>query len=365
MEGKHDFDIYVGGKIGSFKGISINIDDQNIKPIVKNIQNLDVLTKGHEITTLAWGDSEELDVLIGLASQKVKIYDTDFKAFTSSVDVNCGSGKICGLSRFRSVLVTAVESGHVKVWNTEKSESIIETGSSIEKMRHSAINTDTIATGGKENDLALFNLETKECTFKAKNVRPDMLQLRVPVWVSDMDFLPGGSKVAVCTRYGHVRLYDPSTPQKRPVISMDIPEQALTALAVTSRDHHVVVGSGKGKMMLVDLRKKGSVVQHYKGAVGAIKSIACHKTEPYLVSVGLDRNLLIHNLNSKDLIRKMYLKARLNSVLLHSNAFINVVDKPVVKEEDDIQIIEDDYDELFDSMETIHETSPRKKCKIK
>lgn len=31
---------------------------------------------------------------------------------------------------------------------------------------------------------------------------------------------------------------------------------------------------------------------------------------------------------------------------------------------DDIQIIKDDYDELFDNMETVEESSP-KKCKLK
>jgi hypothetical protein len=38
-------------------------------------------------------------------------------------------------------------------------------------------------------------------------VKPDMLQLRVPLWVSDMDFLRDSTKVAVCTRYGHVSLH--------------------------------------------------------------------------------------------------------------------------------------------------------------
>jgi hypothetical protein len=57
--------------------------------------------------------------------------------------------------------------------------------------------------------------------------------------------------------------------------------------------------------MLVDLRRKGSVVQHYKGAVGSLKSIVCHKTEPYIVSVGLDRHLLVHDLNSKALLQKV------------------------------------------------------------
>lgn len=264
--------------------------------------------------------------------------------------------------------MTAVASGHVKVCSHVKdSSNIIDTGGSIEKMRHSSVNADIIAVGGKESDLKLWNLEQKTCTFAAKNVKPDMLQLRVPVWISDMDFLRDSTKVAVCTRYGHVRVYDPSMPQRRPVLNMDFPEQSLTALAVTNRDHHVVVGSTKGKIMLIDLRRKGSVVQYYKGAVGSLKSIACHKSEPYIVSVGFDRHLLVHNLNSRALLQKMYMKCLLNCILLRSNAFLKTVDNlcDTKGSDDDIQIIEDDYDELFNNMETVKEDSPRKKCKLK
>lgn len=82
-------------------GISINFEDEGTKPIAKNIQNIKVLTKEHEITSLAWGDPEEIDVLIGMSCQRVKIYDTDFKAFTSSVDATCGKGSIKGLSRYK------------------------------------------------------------------------------------------------------------------------------------------------------------------------------------------------------------------------------------------------------------------------
>lgn len=84
-----------------FSGISINMEDKGIKPIAKNIQNIKVITREHEITSLAWGDPDEIDVLIGMASQRVKIYDTDFKAFTSGVDVSCGYGNIQGLSRYK------------------------------------------------------------------------------------------------------------------------------------------------------------------------------------------------------------------------------------------------------------------------
>lgn len=84
-----------------FSGISVNFEDKDTKPIAKNIQNVKVLTKEHEITSLAWGDPEEMDVLIGMSCQRVKIYDTDFKAFTSSLDATCGQGSITGLSRYK------------------------------------------------------------------------------------------------------------------------------------------------------------------------------------------------------------------------------------------------------------------------
>jgi ribosome biogenesis protein NSA1 len=84
-----------------FSGISINFEDKDTKPIAKNIQNIKVLTKEHEITSLAWGDPDEIDVLIGMSCQRVKVYDTDFKAFTSSVDATCGQGSIKGLSRYK------------------------------------------------------------------------------------------------------------------------------------------------------------------------------------------------------------------------------------------------------------------------
>jgi hypothetical protein len=61
---------------------------------------------------------------------------------------------------------------------------------------------------------------------------------------------------------------------------------------------------------------------------------------------------------------QMYMKSRLNCILLHSNAFLKSVDNLCLKEDDDIQIIEDDYDELFNNMETVEEVSPRKRRKL-
>lgn len=59
----------------------------------------------------------------------------------------------------------------MKIWSHSKdSKDVLDTGGPIEKMRHSSVNADIIAVGGKENDLKLWNLEQKTCTFAAKNV---------------------------------------------------------------------------------------------------------------------------------------------------------------------------------------------------
>ena len=63
----------------------------------------------------------------------------------------------------------------------------------------------------------------------------------------------------------------------------------------------------------------------------------------------------------------MYLKCLLNCILLHSNALLKIVENlsDTKGSDDDIQVIEDDYDEIFNNMETVEEASPRKRRKLK
>ena len=67
-------------------------------------------------------------------------------------------------------------------------------------------------------------------------VRNDELDLRVPVWVSDLDFLPHSPGSLPCVVTGsahrHIRTYDPRA-QKRPVLSIEYEDCAITAVAVT------------------------------------------------------------------------------------------------------------------------------------
>lgn len=64
---------------------------------------------------------------------------------------------------------------------------------------------NVVGTGGQQNDLKLWDLNTKIKIFNAKNVKKDMLQLEVPIWITDLTFLLNSEyKVAVVTRHGQV-----------------------------------------------------------------------------------------------------------------------------------------------------------------
>lgn len=92
------------------------------------------------------------------------------------------------------------------VWQPDKEgELLIDAGENLEKMCHSRVQRNIIATGGLEHKLKLFDLEKKAVIFSEKNVPHDWLQLRVPIWISDMNFLPGTQQIATAGRYGHVR----------------------------------------------------------------------------------------------------------------------------------------------------------------
>ncbi|XP_076646423.1 WD repeat domain 74 lethal (2) k09848 [Halictus rubicundus] len=317
MCSKDNYDIYTGCKSGVFKGIKIEKE----QCIMQNIQSLVSITDNDSVTAISWGDNEEKEILIACGTKEirsVKVYDTECSTFTCSFFCNVGTGKVNGISRYDEAILTAVQSGEVKLWRFKDGDGIlINAGEDLERMRHSKIDKSIIATGGKENILKLFDLGRQEQVFAAKRLPNDWLNLPVGIWISDIDFLPGTEQVVTVGRYGHVQLYDPKT-QRRPVVNLEVKDEALTTLAVTSREKQIIVGSGKGKMNLVDLRKPAKVLNTYKGFAGAVTGITCSTTEPYIVSVSLDRYLRVHHMNTKKLLKKIYSTSKMSCMLLRS-----------------------------------------------
>jgi len=179
-----------------------------------------------------------------------------------------------------------------------------------------------VAVGGKELDLQIWDLDNpQEPVFRAKNVRPDFLELRVPVWISDIAFLSKDA-VAVCSRYGHIRKYEISGSQRRPTADLiwkeKDEEQTCTAICAIN-SNQVVVGTSTGKLALWDFRHGEGyrgLIRKYKGCTGAIKGLYHVPGTQYFGAVGLDRHLRIYTIKDQKPCYNLYLKSKLNGLLL-------------------------------------------------
>ena len=198
-----------------------------------------------------------------------------------------------------------------------------------------------VAVGGRDRDLAVWDVETSSVAFKAKNVPHDNLDLAVPVWVSGLHFAPSDPKiVAMCTGYvqsrlrGEVRLYDVKSGQRRPTMRAIAPmmgngglsaaiatgcEEGLRCVCTTPDGRYVLVGSTGGSMARLDMRMGLKYNGAYKGAAGAIRQMAVHPTLPYVACASLDRHVRLYDLEGRgEAVEKVYLKQRLSSLLFSS-----------------------------------------------
>ncbi len=406
-----DFNIFVGAETGVLKGVSINAKMY----LTKNFANLHNLERQHEITAMAWGDEEDQsEILLGLRNQIVKVFDPADKSYSSNIEHCGGSGKLVGVAKVDDNIVTATESGLVQVWrepklkfdtidyelcqsgklkkdNFENEEArakhmaTLRSGRSLCRMRKCPQkNEGLIATGGKENELQVWDLNKSDAgpMFTSKNVPLDSLQLRVPVWITDMCFPDNSTTntIAITSRHGHLRLYDTRGQQRRPVIGLEWKDEVLTAIGSTPVAEDVLVGTAAGHLALYDLRMthKG-MKRKYRGFTGGIRSIDCMKDKNFFAAVGLDRFLRIFDINQPKSVQKMYLKARLSHVLMTKefdpNNMTKQLDrkerraleiankKPTNAQDPEVITVKEDGDEFWSKLTVIREKKKGKKSK--
>ncbi|RXN06885.1 WD repeat-containing 74-like protein [Labeo rohita] len=303
-----------------------------------NFCEMSCLSRDQEVCVMAWGDPHESEVLVGSVNGTVKTFSTDKGIFTATRE--CGDhsqGRFTGLAVTDSSMITCVESGLLKVWKEGSTETVeVNVGNEICRMRQNPSQRHHVATGGKENPLKVWDLERPDKPiFTAKNVAHDWLDMRVPVWV---------------------RVYDPSTPQRRPVLEAQFGEYPLTALSLPASQDTVVVGNTHGELAILDLRK-GLVRGCLKGLAGAVRGLQCHPSLPLVASCGLDRFLRVHSLEDRSLQHKVYLKSRLSCVLLSSRELESSADLSGDVEE---VKAEEEKDEVWDNMETVTEKTKKR-----
>ncbi|XP_019729872.1 WD repeat-containing protein 74 [Hippocampus comes] len=353
--------VWLGSETGILKGVSVS------RKQAFNFCNSSQLSRQHEVRTLCWADAAESELLVAAVDGTVKTFSVEKGAFTDTR--SCGDpaeGCFVGMAVLDNgaAQVTCAESGLLRVWRDESREPATEirVGSDVARMRQNPEHRHNVATGGKDNCLKVWDLEKPDKpVFTAKNLRNDWLDLRRPHWVKDMAFIPGSDKVVTCTGHHQVHVYDPSTPQRRPVLEATYGEYPLTTLSLPAAGDSVVVGNTHGQIAVLDLRK-GLVRGCFKGLAGGVRGLQCHASQPLVASCGLDRFLRIHSLENRRVQHKVYLKSRLNCLLLASRPLEEAEcavgeDGQEVKEEDD------DVDEVWDAMEQVDEREQNLKRK--
>ncbi|KAM9733309.1 LOW QUALITY PROTEIN: WD repeat-containing protein 74 [Menidia menidia] len=351
--------VWLGAETGILKGVSLD------RKQAFNFCNTRHLTRDREVRALAWADAAESELLVGSADGHVRTFSTEKGAFTCAR--RCGDaqdGGFCGLAPLGddSSLVTCTETGLVRVWREDSSDPVTElrAGACVSRMRQSPVSVHVVATGGRENGLKLWDLQRPHAPlFAAKNLRDDFLQLRRPQWVRDMRFLPDSDKMVTCTGYHQVHVFDPASPRRRPVLEAEFGEHPLTALALAPGGGLVAVGNTVGQLALLDLRRGGRVCGVLKGMAGGVRGLESHAHQPIMASCGLDRVLRIHSLENRQLMHRVYLKSRLNCLLLASRPLEGAEPKgagPEVKEEE-----EEEGDEVWDAMERVGEEATKRK----
>ncbi|XP_060711566.1 WD repeat-containing protein 74 [Hemiscyllium ocellatum] len=339
--------VWVGAETGILKGVNLRR---------RQAANFSQCHRGQEISDMCWRQEQ---VLLGCVDGTVKTFCTERGEFTESHKCSGGEGPFRGLAVYDSSLVTCTESGLLKVWNEDSADQI-QVGRGVCRMRQNPGRPERVATGGKENELKVWDLQRlQEPVFKAKNVRNDWLDLRVPVWVRDIQFVPDSDRIITCTGHSQVRVYDPSSPQRRPVLEMKYDEYPLTAMSLTPDGNSVVVGNTHGQVAVLDIRK-GRLLKCLKGQAGSIRGIQTHCSLPLVASCGLDRFLRIHDLGSKELLHKVYLKSRLNCVLwTNQDNWEEEVEEGSTAEEVKEESAED---EIWASMVTVTDCSVSKRA---
>ncbi|KAK7205560.1 hypothetical protein BZA70DRAFT_278397 [Myxozyma melibiosi] len=187
------------------------------------------------------------------------------------------------------------------------------------------------------HELALHKL------WRAKNVKNDELELRVPVWISDIRFLDcdravdaqslNDFRVAVTTRFGHIRLYETSK-SRRPLVNVEVGEHPLVALAPTAKENEVVFCDTHAVTAKFDVTT-GRKNSHFSGSTGSTLCLdtllpskikeeeeeegdgAAPSTSAdvgLLATGGLDRYLHVYNLETRQLVGKVYVGTKLSAI---------------------------------------------------
>lgn len=269
----------------------------------------------------------------------------------------------------------------------QNTDTILDLGPNLEIMRGHPTQTNIFAIGGKDRDLAIYDLSAiikktrkskQETTdigphkntsphknksekntgliFQAKNVKNDFLDLQQPVWIHDLQFMnQEATVVAVSTHYHQLRVYD-TKQARRPILNKEIGKQPIKVLSVGTDFDHVLFADTMSTVGMLNIHT-GKTAALFKGFSGAATDLLTvpqpqftdsENKERFVASVSLDRFLRVHETATvyRRSENKAYVKQRLTCVLVDEE-----YEYPVPKKEKEQE--EEEEDAMWESMEMV------------
>jgi ribosome biogenesis protein NSA1 len=318
-----------------------------VKFIYNNqIKSIGTVEKAKAIHCMA---QDQKNLLVCRENGQLDIIDMDSLNVTYTKVLFEEKTKFIGCFLVGGVIITCTDKGivHYIHWSKDTKElpekSVDLKQVDLCRMRVHPSHPHIFATGGNERELCLWDIrKDPEPIWKAKNVPNDHLDLRVKVWVTDIQFLDQDyNRIVIVSGHHHVRFYDTSV-KKRPIQSFTVGEYPLKSVAIYQNE--VLISDTVGKVTAIN-QKTGAVAGSFKGIAGAVSQIGCFQDQ--VIMVGLDRHLRIFEAkgNRKEL-KKVYLKHRL---------LCFVIDE----EYEEVQESQD----VWDSIPEIQDERPTKKQK--
>lgn len=203
------------------------------------------------------------------------------------------------------------------------------------------------AYGGKENDLKIIDIskslqtykDTKKTTssletiFLGKNVKHDRLDLRVPIWISNIAFINNNNddqsslsleekpkfELITTTHFGEIRTYDTAHGRK-PTSNQKVldPKSKILQLAhVPAIQQQVIISDDHTSVIKYDFQQKRQLGKYHgnQGAILALHSTASEKhSQGIVVSGGLDRYVRAFDIATRSQIAKVFTNSRISGV---------------------------------------------------
>lgn len=309
-----------------------------------------------EVTALEWVNTDQ--IVSGFSNGNIYLFDTVSSKYVNKIKHL--ENKIVGVGSINNEIISCTNTGDISIFqnNKEKDNLNIElkTDSTVECFTQNKYTHNVVAVGGIKSNLQLWDIEAKQCIFKAKSLGHDSLNLPIQSSIRGITYIQEDSNVCCCTKEGHILLYDSRT-QKKPVKTFFDQRNSYTTITCANREKNILAGTTKGFIQYLDMRQS-KFLKSYTNINGSVTSIYCDPVEPHVACVSLDKFLRIYNLETRELLHKHYIKQSLTKLLV----------KPIIKKETETEEtnetnLDEEYEEIFDNMQVIMDKTKKHKIK--